>query len=59
VADDRLEKWRRFDPRDLARLLPELAGEMARHGYTVPREIAHAAAVRGSAMDVELSERGA
>jgi hypothetical protein len=44
VKSDRQQKWRRFDPRDLARLLPELEGEMRRHGYTVPAEILEAAA---------------
>lgn len=42
VKSDRQEKWRRFDPRDLARLLPELRDEMKRHGYEVPVEIARA-----------------
>ncbi len=40
VKPDRQEKWRRFDPRVLARLLPELEDEMERHGYEVPPEIA-------------------
>jgi hypothetical protein len=44
VKSDRQQKWRRFDPRDLARLLAELEGEMRRHGYTVPAEILEAAA---------------
>jgi hypothetical protein len=39
VKSDRQQKWRRFDPRDLARLLPELEDEMRRHGYPVPTEI--------------------
>ncbi len=42
VKSDRLEKWRRFDLRDLARVLPEFEDEMRRHGYTVPPEIAQA-----------------
>lgn len=42
VHSDRRFKWRRFDPRDLARLLPELQDEMERHGYEVPPEIARA-----------------
>ncbi len=42
VKSDRREKWRRFDPRDLARILPEISDEMARHGYEVPPEIRHA-----------------
>jgi hypothetical protein len=44
VKPDRQLKWQRFDPRDLARILPELEGEMQRHGYTVPAEIAQAIA---------------
>lgn len=43
VDPDRRDKWRRFDPGVLARLLPELEGEMQRHGYAVPDEIAAAA----------------
>lgn len=42
VKPDRQEKWRRFDPRDLARILPEIQDEMQRHGYEVPAEIAQA-----------------
>lgn len=42
VKSDRLEKWRRFDPGELARILPEIEGEMRRHGYKVPTEIAQA-----------------
>lgn len=41
VKSDRLDKWRRFDPQDLARILPEISGEMRRHGYEIPAEIAH------------------
>lgn len=44
VKADRQQKWRRFEPRELARLLPELEGEMRRHAYTVPAEILEAAA---------------
>ncbi|MCI0554686.1 MAG: pyruvate kinase, partial [Anaerolineae bacterium] len=40
VKADRQDKWRRFDPRDLARILPEISGEMQRHGYEIPPEIA-------------------
>lgn len=40
VKSDRQHKWRRFDPRDLARILPEIEGEMQRHGYEIPPEIA-------------------
>jgi hypothetical protein len=42
VKSDRLDKWRRFDPHDLARILPELQDEMQRHGYEVPAELAQA-----------------
>jgi hypothetical protein len=42
VAPDRQLKWQRFDPADLARILPEIEGEMQRHGYQVPPEIAQA-----------------
>ena len=42
VKSDRKIKWQRFDPRDLARILPELSGEMQRHGYEIPAEIAQA-----------------
>ncbi|MEZ4869905.1 MAG: sulfotransferase [Caldilineaceae bacterium] len=42
VKPDRQLKWQRFDPRDLARILPELEEEMQRHGYVVPDEIAEA-----------------
>lgn len=40
VKSDRTLKWKRFDPRDLARVLPEISAEMERHGYEVPDEIA-------------------
>ena len=43
VKSDRQHKWQRFDPRDLARILPEIADEMQRHGYEIPIEIAQAA----------------
>ncbi|MEZ4736132.1 MAG: sulfotransferase [Caldilineaceae bacterium] len=42
VKPDRQLKWQRFHPHDLARILPEIADEMARHGYTLPPEIAQA-----------------
>jgi hypothetical protein len=42
VKSDRQFKWRRFDPGDLRRLLPELTEEMERHGYEVPSEVAQA-----------------
>jgi len=40
VKSDRQLKWHRFDPRDLARILPEIDDEMQRHGYEIPLEIA-------------------
>jgi len=40
VKADRQHKWLRFDPRDLAKILPEIEGEMLRHGYEIPKEIA-------------------
>jgi LPS sulfotransferase NodH len=40
VKSDRQQKWHRLDPLDLARILPELGEEMARHGYEVPEKIA-------------------
>jgi hypothetical protein len=42
VKADRQRKWRRFDPRHLARILPEITDEMQRHGYEVPPEVAQA-----------------
>lgn len=39
VRADRNDKWKQFDPRDLARLLPEIHGEMQRHGYEIPAEL--------------------
>lgn len=39
VKSDRKLKWKRFDPSDLARVLPEIRDEMQRHGYMVPAEI--------------------
>jgi hypothetical protein len=42
VKPDRKIKWQRFDPRDLARILPEISSEMQRHGYQIPAEIAEA-----------------
>lgn len=42
VKSDRKIKWQRFDPRDLARIMPEISGEMQRHGYEVPAEITEA-----------------
>lgn len=43
VDPERRDKWRRFDPRELAAVLPELEHELRRHGYEVPAEIAVAA----------------
>jgi hypothetical protein len=40
VKSDRKVKWQRFDPRDLARIIPEINDEMQRHGYEIPPEIA-------------------
>ena len=42
VKSDRKIKWQRFDPRDLARIIPEISDEMQRHGYEIPAEIAQA-----------------
>lgn len=39
VKSDRKLKWQRFDPGDLARVLPEISEEMKRHGYEIPAEI--------------------
>jgi hypothetical protein len=40
MADpNRQDKWRRFDPESLGRLLPEIEAEMSRHGYSVPSPI--------------------
>lgn len=43
VKSDRQLKWLRFDPDDLARILPEIEDEMRRHGYELPPEIAFVA----------------
>jgi hypothetical protein len=42
VRSDRQAKWRRFDPQDLARIVPEIEEEMQRHGYELPPEVAQA-----------------
>jgi hypothetical protein len=42
VKADRQLKWQRFNPRDLARIIPEISGEMERHGYVIPKDIAQA-----------------
>ena len=39
VKSDRKLKWQRFDPHDLARIMPELCDEMERYGYEIPAEI--------------------
>jgi hypothetical protein len=44
VKSDRQLKWHRFNPLDLARILPEISDEMDRHGYEIPKEIAEAIA---------------
>ncbi len=46
VKTDRKLKWQRFDPHDLAQILPELSDEMERHGYEIPAEIAQVAEPR-------------
>lgn len=33
-------KWQRFEPRALARIVPEIEREMRRHGYEIPGEVA-------------------
>jgi hypothetical protein len=40
IKSDRNLKWQRFDPHDLARIIPEIQDEMQRHGYELPIEIA-------------------
>ena len=40
VKTDRNLKWQRFNPQDLAQIMPELGDEMSRHGYEIPTEIA-------------------
>jgi hypothetical protein len=47
VKADRQLKWQRFDPCDLARIIPEIHDEMQRHGYEIPAEIAQAIQSRG------------
>lgn len=42
VKPDRQLKWQRFDPCQLARVIPEIYEEMQRHGYLIPAEIAQA-----------------
>jgi hypothetical protein len=40
VRTDRGDKWKRFEPEQLAKIIPELSQEMVRNGYEVPEEIA-------------------
>jgi hypothetical protein len=42
VKTDRRLKWQRFETHTLARIIPELSGEMERNGYEIPTEIAQA-----------------
>lgn len=42
VKTDRKHKWQRFEPGELARILPELTSEMQRAGYSVPADISRA-----------------
>jgi hypothetical protein len=46
VKSDRKLKWQRFEPQDLARLIPELRDEMERHGYDIPEEIVQASGIQ-------------
>lgn len=39
VKSDRQDKWRRFDPQVLARIIPEIRDEMRRLGYDIPVEV--------------------
>jgi hypothetical protein len=39
VKTDRKLKWQRFEPGELARIMPELQSEMERVGYSVPEEL--------------------
>jgi len=61
VKSDRKTKWQRFDPHDLARIIPEIRDEMQRHGYEVPTELAQAIenlpANGGSIWQLPLGER--
>jgi hypothetical protein len=43
VRTDRHDKWRRFDARQLAAILPEVEQQMVRNGYEIPEEIARLA----------------
>ncbi len=59
VDPSRMDKWRRFDPADLARVLPELLPEMRRHGYVVPDVVRAAAADLGIASDTSAAPAAA
>jgi hypothetical protein len=39
VKSDRNQKWQRFDPAQLARIIPEVAEQMTRNGYEIPDEV--------------------
>ena len=52
VKPDRNVKWKRFNPRDLARVLPEIGDEMRRHGYEIPAEITQAMERRSGSEEV-------
>jgi hypothetical protein len=39
VKTDRKQKWQRFDPAELAQIMPELESEMQRVGYAVPTDL--------------------
>lgn len=54
VKSDRQFKWRRFDPHALARIMPEIADEMQRHGYEIPAEIAQAMSDQNIPYPIEL-----
>jgi hypothetical protein len=58
VKADRNLKWQRFDPHDLARIIPELRGEMERHGYEVPTEIAQAIETRNLGRNLSVTSVG-
>jgi Sulfotransferase family len=42
VKTDRNEKWQRFEPEQLAKIIPEISVQMERLGYAVPDDIARA-----------------
>ena len=39
VKTDRKLKWQRFQPHELARIMPELLSEMQRAGYSIPADV--------------------